>query len=304
MTRSPLGRRCILATLLAAILLLAGAAVTWGTAAGYPACPEDSCGRVVRPRAVAPLPVGPTLLAPALPAPVYTVRVVDTYPHDPAAFTEGLVYTDGIFYEGTGLYRRSSLRRVDPETGQVLQSVGLPDKYFGEGVAMVDDTLIQLTWHEHTAFTYDRHSFAATGQFTYTTEGWGLTYDGRSLIMSDGSNTLYFRDPFTFEETGRVQVFDGTTPVNLLNELEFIRGEAYANVWLTDRIARIDPQTGRVTAWIDLTGLKPPQTDELNGIAYDAVQDRLFVTGKMWPYLYEIELVPPATTFLPLPRRS
>jgi glutaminyl-peptide cyclotransferase len=186
----------------------------------------------------------------------------------------------------------------------VLQSVSLADKYFGEGVAMVDDTLIQLTWHEHTVFTYDRHSFAAAGQFTYTTEGWGLTYDGHSLIMSDGSNTLYFRHPLTFEETRRIQVFDGETPVNQLNELEFIRGEVYANVWLTDRIARIDPQTGRVIAWIDLTGLKPLQTDELNGIAYDAAQDRLFVTGKMWPYLYEIELVPPATTYLPLLIRS
>jgi glutamine cyclotransferase len=242
--------------------------------------------------------------APTVPAPVYTYRVVGTYPHDPAAFTEGLVYTDGIFYEGTGLYGHSSLRRVDPRTGQVLQSVDLADKYFGEGVAMVDDTLIQLTWHERTAFTYDRHSFVATGQLTYSTEGWGLTYDGRRLIMSDGSNTLRFRDPLTFEETGRVEVFDGQTPVSLLNELEFIGGEVYANVWLTDRIARIDPQTGRLIAWIDLTGLKPPQTDELNGIAYDAVQDRLFVTGKLWPYLYEIELVPPATSLLPLLPRS
>jgi glutamine cyclotransferase len=299
MTHSRSGRRCGQVVLLAAILLLAGAAVTWGSAAGYPAFPEDGWGGVAWPRSAAP-----TAPAPTLPAPVYTVRVVGAYPHDPTAFTEGLVYTDGIFYEGTGLYGSSSLRRVDLETGQVLQWVDLSDKYFGEGVAMVNDTLIQLTWHEHTAFTYDRHSFAATGQFTYTTEGWGLTYDGRRLIMSDGTNTLYFRDPLTFEETGRVQVFDGTTPVPLLNELEFIQGEVYANVWLTNRIARIDPQTGRVVAWIDLTGLKPPQTEELNGIAYDAAQDRLFVTGKFWPYLYEIELVPPATTFLPLLIRS
>jgi glutamine cyclotransferase len=292
MMHSQLGRRCVQALLLAAILLAVTAAITWGSAAGYPAFPEDGWGRAVGPHVVAPIPVAPTVLAPSVPAPVYTYRVVGTYPHDPAAFTEGLLYTDGIFYEGTGLYGRSSLRRVDPETGQVLQSVDLADKYFGEGVAMVDDSLIQLTWREHTAFTYDRHSFAVTGQFTYTTEGWGLTYDGRSLIMSDGSNTLRFRDPLTFEETGSVQVFDGETAVTLLNELEFIRGEVYANVWLTDRIARIDPHTGRVTAWIDLTGLKPAQTDELNGIAYDAVQERLFVTGKLWPYLYEIELVP------------
>jgi glutaminyl-peptide cyclotransferase len=295
MTHSRLGRRCVQAVLLAAILLVVIVAVTWGSAAGYPAFPEDGWGRAVGPKAA-----GPTAPAPTLPTPVYTYRVVGTYPHDPAAFTEGLVYTDGIFYEGTGLYGHSTLRRVDSETGQVLQSVDLAGKYFGEGVAMVDDSLIQLTWHEHTAFIYDRHNFAVTGQFTYTTEGWGLTYDGRNLIMSDGSNTLHFRDPSTFKETGSIQVFDGETPVSLLNELEFIRGEVYANVWLTDRIARIDPQTGRVIAWIDLTGLKPPQTDELNGIAYDPEQDRLFVTGKLWPYLYEIELVPPATTFLPL----
>ena len=289
MTNSRGGRRCGRVVLLTAIFLLAGVALTWRSAAGYPAFPEDGWGEAA---------------VPVVPAPVYTYRVVGTYPHDPAAFTEGLVYADGIFYEGTGLYGRSSLRRVDPQTGQVLQSVALADKYFGEGVALVDDTLIQLTWQEHTVFTYDRRSFAVTGRFTYTTEGWGLTYDGRSLIMSDGSNTLRFRDPLTFEETGRVEVFDGQTPVSLLNELEFIGGEVYANVWLTDRIARIDPQTGRLIAWIDLTGLKPPRTDELNGIAYDAVQDRLFVTGKLWPYLYEIELVPPATTLLPLLPRS
>ena len=294
MTHSRLGRHWIQAVLLSVILLLAGTAVTWGTAAGYPAFPEDGWGGSSRSH----------VARPTVPAPIYTYRIVRTYPHDPAAFTEGLVYTDGIFYEGTGLYGRSRCAGLHVETGQVLQSVDLAPKYFGEGVAMVDAALIQLTWHEHTAFTYDRHSFAATGQFTYTTEGWGLTYDGHSLIMSDGSNTLYFRDPVTFEETGRVQVFDGATQVNLLNELEFIEGEVYANVWLTDRIARIDPQTGRVTAWIDLTGLKPPQTDELNGIAYDAEQDRLFVTGKMWPYLYEIELVPPSMSFLPLLIRS
>ena len=156
MTRSRLGRRWIQAIILAAILLLAGAVVTWNIAAGYPVCPEDDCGRAVRPRVIALLPAAPTV-----PAPVYTYRIVGVYPHDPAVFTEGLVYTDGIFYEGTGLYGRSSLRRVDAETGQVLQSVDLAPKYFGEGVAMVDDTLVQLTWHEHTAFAYDRHSFDA-----------------------------------------------------------------------------------------------------------------------------------------------
>jgi glutaminyl-peptide cyclotransferase len=285
MTRAWLVRRCGHVAILTAVLLLVVATGVWSVAAGYPAFPDGDDGGAARWSA---------------PVPVYSYRVVATHPHDPSAFTQGLVYADGVFYEGTGLYGRSSLRRVDPPTGQVQQKVDLAPPYFGEGVALVGDTLYQLTWKEHTSFTYDRHNFAATGQFTYTTEGWGLTYDGRSLIMSDGSNTLYFRDPVNFEETGRVQVFDGATPVTLLNELEFIGGEVYANVWQTDRIARIDPQTGRVSAWIDLTGLRPPQTDVLNGIAYDAGQDRLFVTGKLWPYLYEIALVPPPITFLPL----
>ena len=285
MTHSLLLRRCVPVVCLTAILLLVAAIGAWGSVAVYPVCPDCDGGGAARRSA---------------PVPVYSYRVVATHPHDPSAFTQGLVYADGVFYEGTGLYGHSSLRRVDPPTGQVQQKVDLAPSYFGEGVALVGDTLNQLTWKEHTAFTYDRHNFVVTGQFTYTTEGWGLTYDGRSLIMSDGSNTLYFRDPETFEETGRVQVFDGATPVTLLNELEFIDGEVYANVWQTDRIARIDPQTGRVTAWIDLTGLRPPQTDVLNGIAYDAGQDRLFVTGKLWPYLYEIALVPRPTTFLPL----
>ena len=285
MTHSLLLRRCFLVVCLTAILLLVAAMGVWGSVAGYPVCPDCDGGGAARRSA---------------PVPVYSYRVVATYPHDPSAFTQGLVYADGVFYEGTGLYGHSSLRRVDPPTGQVQQRVDLAPSYFGEGVALVGDTLYQLTWKEHTAVTYDRHNFAATGQFTYTTEGWGLTYDGRSLIMSDGSNTLHFRDPVTFAETGRIQVFDGATPVNLLNELESIGGEVYANVWQTDRIARIDPQTGRVTAWIDLTGLRPPQTDVLNGIAYDAEQDRLFVTGKLWPYLYEIALIPRPITFLPL----
>ncbi|MCU0502831.1 MAG: glutaminyl-peptide cyclotransferase [Anaerolineae bacterium] len=282
-------RRCGHVAFFTAVLLLVVATGVWSAAAGYPAFPDGDAGGAAKRSA---------------PVPVYSYRVVATHPHDPSAFTQGLVYADEVFYEGTGLYGRSSLRRVDPPTGQVQQQVDLPPAYFGEGVALVGDTLYQLTWQEHTVFTYERHSFAATGHFTYTTEGWGLTYDGQRLIMSDGSNTLYFRDPVTFEETGRVQVFDGATPVTLLNELEFIGGEVYANVWQTDRIARIEPQTGRVTAWIDLTGLRPPQTDVLNGIAYDAGQDRLFVTGKLWPYLYEIALVPRPTAFMPLVWKS
>ncbi len=226
--------------------------------------------------------------------PVYSYTVVQTYPHDPNAFTQGLVYTDGVLYEGTGLYGGSSLRKVDLETGTVLQIHTLSPEYFGEGIAVYSDTVVQLTWREHVAFVYDRGTFSETGRFTYTTQGWGLTHDGERLIMSDGSATLFFRDPQTFSETGRVQVYDEFGPVTRLNELEYIDGEVYANVWLTDRIARIDPQTGRVTAWIDLAGLRPPGTDVLNGIAYDSLNDRLFVTGKWWPNLFQIELVPPA----------
>lgn len=232
--------------------------------------------------------------------PIYSYRILHTYPHDPAAFTQGLVYTDGLLYESTGLYGRSSLRKVVLETGEVIQSIDLPDAYFGEGIAVYSDTVVQLTWREHIALVYDRETFAPTGVFTYSTEGWGLTHDGQRLIMSDGSSYLYFRDPWTFSETGRVQVHDGAMPVTRLNELEYIDGEVYANVWLTERIARIDPQTGQVTAWIDLAGLRPPGADVLNGIAYDAQAGRLFVTGKLWPYLYEIELYLPWRYYLPL----
>jgi glutamine cyclotransferase len=232
--------------------------------------------------------------------PVYSYRIVHTYPHDSAAFTQGLVYTGSVLYEGTGLYGRSSLRQVDLETGEVLQIRNLPSQYFGEGIAVWDGEIIQLTWREHAAFVYNRDTFTQTGQFSYPTEGWGLTHDGQRLIMSDGTSNLYFRDTRTFSETGRVQVYDGSLPVTRLNELEYIQGQVYANVWLTDRIARIDPLTGQVTAWIDLAGLRPPGADVLNGIAYDAAGDRLFVTGKLWPYLYQIELYLPHTFLLPL----
>lgn len=230
------------------------------------------------------------------PTQFYTYRVVNEYPHDPNAWTQGLIYQNGVMYEGTGLYGRSSLRRVDLETGDVLQRYDLSDEYFGEGVTLFEDRLIQLTWKSRIGFVYDRDSFALLRDFHYPTEGWGITHDGQRLIMSDGSSTLYFRDPETFEKIGRVEVFDDNGPVVRLNELEYIQGEVYANVWQTDRIARIDPETGRVTAWIDLTGLLSPEdlrgADVLNGMAYDAGNDRLFVTGKLWPKLFQIELVP------------
>ncbi|MBX3055259.1 MAG: glutaminyl-peptide cyclotransferase [Anaerolineae bacterium] len=236
-------------------------------------------------------------------APVYTYRLVNQYPHDATAFTQGLVWLDDELYEGTGGNGQSSLRRVTPENGEVQQIVSLPEEYFGEGITIWEDRIFQLTWDERTAFVYDRETFEQVGQYSYDTEGWGITHDGRQLIMSDGTNTLYFRDPETFAETGQIQVLDGNVPITRLNELEYINGEIWANVWLTsyfgltDPIVRIDPATGQVVGWIDVAGLRPSETLEdvnatPNGIAYDAENGRLFVTGKRWPVLYEIEVVP------------
>ena len=235
--------------------------------------------------------------------PVYGYRVLATYPHDPQAFTQGLVYYQGDFYEGTGLRGRSSLRKVDLETGEVLQLRQLPDQYFGEGVTLFDDRLYQLTWQSHIGFIYDRASFDLLATFQYPTEGWGLTHNGRELIMSDGSSTLFFLDPQTMNLLRQVPVWDENGPVVRLNELEYIDGAVYANIWQTDRIARIDPDTGQVLAWIDLTGLLPPEdrpgANVLNGIAWDEEGGRLFVTGKLWPKLFQIELTPPLyKTFL------
>ena len=203
---------------------------------------------------------------------------------------------DGELYEGTGLLGRSSLRRVDLATGEVLQQIELADQYFGEGIVVIDDRIYQLTWQSHVAFLYDRESFELIDEFSYPTEGWGLTYDGEALIMSDGSSTLYHRDPETFEEVAQVVVRDGNAPVNFLNELEYIDGEVWANIWQTDEVVIIDPVSGQVTARVDFSGLLPPdvkaEADVLNGIAYDAENDRIFVTGKFWPTLFEVELVP------------
>lgn len=230
----------------------------------------------------------------------YSYFVVNEYPHDPQAFTQGLVFEDGYLYEGTGLYGFSSLRQVALETGEILHMVELPSDYFGEGIAIYDGNKIaQLTWRQQVGFIYDKVDFELLGEFRYTSEGWGLTYDGSQLIMSDGTSTLHYLDPATLEEIGTVEVIDTGGPVARLNELEYIKGEIYANIWTTDRIAIIDPVTGRVTAWMDLQGLLSPEeaeaADVLNGIAYDAGADRLFVTGKLWPSLFEIELVPIAS---------
>jgi glutaminyl-peptide cyclotransferase len=231
-------------------------------------------------------------------APNLTFRVVNTYPHDRAAYTEGLVVDGGAVYEGTGLNGQSTLRQVDLESGKVLQSAALGPQHFGEGVTTWNDQIIQLTWKSHLGFVYDRATFKLLKTFNYPTEGWGLTQDGASLITSDGTSTLHFMDPVTFQETKRITVTDQGRPVVNLNELEYVRGEILANVWQTDRIARIAPETGAVIGWIDLAGLlnpaeRPPSVDAvLNGIAYDAGHDRLFVTGKLWPKLFEITLVP------------
>lgn len=227
----------------------------------------------------------------------YTYRVLNTYPHDVLAFTEGLVVEDSIFYESTGLWGSSSMRRVHVTSGKVDTMVTFPAQVFCEGVALRGDRLVELTWQNQAGFIYDKHSMAIVGNVYYVTEGWGLTYDGSQFIMSDGTSQLYFRDPTTFAVTRQVTVRADTGAVVNLNELEYVKGEIYANVWMTDLIARIDPADGRVLGWIDLTGLLDPAdkargADVLNGIAYDPRQDRLFVTGKLWPKMFQIELVP------------
>ena len=229
--------------------------------------------------------------------PLMTYEIVNTYPHDPGAFTQGLIFLDGYLYESTGRYGESTLRKVDLDSGEVLQLASLPEDFFAEGLTGWEDMLVQLTWREGTGFVYRQTDFALLKEFSYETEGWGLTHDDDHLIMSDGTQYLYFLDSETFNTTDRVTVrFQGDEIIQL-NELEYIHDEVYANIWKSDKIIRIDPSDGTVTGWIDLTGLLPtekrmPDTDVLNGIAYDAGGDRLFVTGKRWPELYEIRLIP------------
>jgi glutaminyl-peptide cyclotransferase len=228
----------------------------------------------------------------------YGYTVVRSYPHDREAFTQGLEYVDGVLYEGTGRNGYSGIRRVKLETGEVQQAQPLDARYFGEGITVWKNRIIQLTWQSEVGFVYDRQKFKQQRSFQYTGEGWGLTNDGTRLIMSDGSptGTLKFLDPETLRQIGTLTVRDGGRPVAQLNELEYVKGQIYANVWNTDRIAIIGPKTGRVTGWIDLHGLLDPReaggTDVLNGIAYDAAGDRLFVTGKLWPRIFEIRLTP------------
>jgi glutamine cyclotransferase len=271
--------------LIGLVLLVIGAGITWGW--WYLARPPDICSTQASPAAFAVVPET---------TPTCTYTVIRAYPHDREAFTQGLVYLgNGELIEGTGLNGRSSLRRMRLETGEVLQRYDLSSEYFGEGVAVLGERVYQLTWRSGVGFVYDLDTFALQRTFNYPTEGWGLTHDGQRLIMSDGTDALYFLDPATLAATGSLRVRDGEAPVTQLNELEYVNGWVYANVWQTDRVAKIDPATGRVAAWLDLSGLlsaedRAQPVDVLNGLAYDAATERLFVTGKLWPKLFEIRL--------------
>ncbi len=243
---------------------------------------------------MAVLACAPATVAQRQPAPVQGYKLVATYPHDPAAFTQGLVFADGQLYESTGLNGESSVRRVELSSGKVLQQIRVPEEYFAEGLALVGDELLQLTWQHQRGFVYDRTTFAQRRTFAYKGEGWGIAYDAAGgLVMSDGSDTLTFLDPKTQASIRTLRVRDAGRPVSQLNELEWIEGEIWANVWMTDRIARISPVSGDVKAWVDLGPLWPlsqrqPPADVLNGIAYDKATRRIFVTGKKWPRLYQI----------------
>jgi glutamine cyclotransferase len=237
------------------------------------------------------------VLAAAAQTPEYGYQVIHAYPHDPNAFTQGLEFRAGFLYESTGLKGRSTVRKVKLETGQVLQQIEIDPQYFGEGITVLNQQIIELTWQSETGFVYEQPSFRRLRTFNYPGEGWGLANDGQNIYMSDGSAQIRIWDPVTLQERRRITVLDRGRPVLNLNELEWVRGEIYANIWQTDRIARISPADGRVLGWIDLRGIlsaadRTEQVDVLNGIAYDVLGSRLFVTGKLWPKLFEIKLVP------------
>ena len=230
-------------------------------------------------------------------APTSGYQIVQKFPHSTTSYTEGLLFLDGQFYEGTGENGHSALLAVAPSTGKVIQRHDLPSQYFGEGIVDWGPNLYEWTWQTHTGFVYDRLFMRQIRQFTYTGEGWGMTHDKTSIITSDGTATLRFRNPTTFNETRHIVVHDGAKQIDQLNELEFVKGEILSNVWHDDRIARISPKDGRVLGWIDLHGILPDSQrvnaeSVLNGIAYDAEHDRLFVTGKQWPFIFEIKVVP------------
>jgi len=225
---------------------------------------------------------------------LYTYQIIKTYPHDTTAFTEGLVFNEGVLYESTGEYGYSSLRQVNLEDGVVQHEVLLSKQYFGEGLTAINGSLVQLTWQNKIGFVYDKETFDLLGNFSYSSEGWGLTFNGSDVIMSDGTSKLTFLDPVTFQIVGRVNVHDGNTPITNINELEYVNGDVYANIWMQQKIAVINPQTGTVKSWIDLTGIYQSNNldDVLNGIAYDSETNRLLITGKDWPNLYEITIKP------------
>jgi glutamine cyclotransferase len=243
------------------------------------------------------------LLASLLPSayaavPTADFKVVRSYPHDTQAFTEGLLYRDGFLYESTGLNGKSSIRKVDLASGKVLQTKDIPSQYFGEGLTAWGDTLVNLTWQTQTGFVFDLKTFEFKSQFSYPGEGWGLAQNGKELVMSDGTSTLRFLDPKTFLEVRRVKVTADGIAVDQLNELEVVEGEIYANIWHTNTISRIDPASGKIIGWIDFgklypdAGKGPNAENVMNGIAYDAEKKRLFVTGKLWPKIYEVKIIP------------
>ena len=253
-----------------------------------------ACAQQPAPAAAAP---GNNSAQAAEPAPaIYNYRIVHTYPHDRNAFTQGLFYLDGRFYESTGQVGQSTIRHVNIEDGRVLQSVPIPPGLFGEGIVNFGNEIVSITWQGGNGYRWDLATLRRTGEWHYSGEGWGLTQNGTDIIMSDGTSAIRFLDPVTLNERRRITVTIQGTELTQLNELEWVNGEIYANIWQTPRIARIDPNSGRVTGIIDLTGIANENTTSadavLNGIAYDAQGDRLFVTGKLWPHLYEIDLVP------------
>jgi glutamine cyclotransferase len=238
--------------------------------------------------------VAPTIGGAA--APVYGYKVVAVYPHSTTSYTEGFLYSNGLFYEGTGLKGHSQVLVYEPKTGTIKQSVDIPAQFFGEGIVDWGPNLYEWTWQTNVGFVRDRTTLKVLRQFTYSGEGWGMTRTDRELVTSDGSSTLTFRDPASFKEIRHIVVKDAGTEIKQLNELEFVKGEIYANVWHSNRIARISPKDGRILGWIDLTGILSPMFNldseaVLNGIAYDAQRDRLFVTGKQWPSIFEIKLI-------------
>jgi glutamine cyclotransferase len=229
-------------------------------------------------------------------APIAAITIINIFPHDPESFTQGLVYHQGYLYESAGLYGKSALKKMDIQSGKAIKIVKLGTKYFAEGMAILDNKIYQLTWQNQTGFIYDLMSFRAMGEFSYSGEGWGLTSDGKSLILSNGTEFISYLNPKTYKVIRKIKVQDGDVPVNNLNELEYIRGEIWANVFMEEVIVRISPQTGKVLGWIDLSQLnallpRSETRDVLNGIAYDAEGDRIFITGKFWPKLFEIKII-------------